>query len=208
MEMKKLRARMLIVWSALFTIFWVGLMVAVPTSARKDDSEGKWVYLVYFLFCVVPIVIVIVSVYKDYQRHCISYGNGKIIIKRERKRVENGRPVGKWEVCEDEISLRDIKWYGMLLVGESAEYLRDSNSSIKQQFCICLNSGEHFAFMTMHYTKGQIQGLCRYIEEHTGMVQTIRRVKYSTKDKILVIVFVLILYSLLGLGFYYDYISK
>lgn len=38
--------------------------------------------------------------------------------------------------------------------------------------------------------------------------QTIRRVNYSTKDKILVIVFVLILYSLLGLGLYYDYISK
>lgn len=43
--MKKLRARMLIVWSVFFTIFWVGLMVAVPASARKDDSEGKWVYL-------------------------------------------------------------------------------------------------------------------------------------------------------------------
>ena len=207
MEMKKLRARMLIVWSVFYTIFWVGVMVTVPASARKDDSEGKWGYLVFFLFCVVLIVIVIVPMYKDYRRHCISYGNGKIIIKRVRKRVENGRPVGKWEVREDEIALWDIKWYGMLLVGESAEYLRDSDSSIKQQFCICLNSGEHFAFMTTHYTKGQIQELCRYIEEHTGKAQTKRRVEYSTKDKILIIAFVLILYTLIGLGLYYDYVG-
>lgn len=62
--------------------------------------------------------------------------------------------------------------------------------------------------MTMHYTKGQIQELCSYIEEHTGMASTIRRVKYSTKDKILVIVFVLILYTIIGLGLYYDYVSK
>lgn len=53
-----------------------------------------------------------------------------------------------------------------------------------------------------------MQELCRYIEEHTGIAPTIRRVKYSTKDKILVIIFVLILYTLMGLGFYYDYISK
>ena len=208
MEMKKLRARMLIVWSVFYTIFWVGVMVTVPASARKDDSEGKWGYLAFFLLCVVLIVIVIVPMYKSYRIHCISYGNGKIIIKRERKRVENGRLVGKWEVQEDEIALRDIQWYGQLLLGESAEFLSDGYTSIRQHFYICLNSGEHFEFVSTHYTKGQIQELCRYIEEHTGKAPTIRRVKYSTKDKILVIVFVLILYSLMGLGFYYDYISK
>ena len=208
MEMKKLRARMLIVWAVFYTTFWVGLTVAAQASARKDDSEGKWLYLVYFLFCVVPIVIVIVPLYKNYRRHCISYGNGKIIIKRERKRVENGRTVGKWEVQEDEIALRDIQWYGYLLLGESAEFLSDGYTSIRQHFYICLNSGEHFEFVSSHYTKGQMQELCRYIEEHTGKAQTIRRVNYSTKDKILVIIFVLILYSLLGLGLYCDYISK
>ena len=204
MEMKKLRARMVIVWSVFILILWVVLPVFAWWSGPTYTSKGD--YLAFFLWdCFVPVIIV--PMYKDYRRHCISYGNGKIIIKRERKRVENGRPVGKWEVREDEIALRDIKWYGMLLVGESAEYLRDSNSSIKQQFCICLNSGEHFAFMTTHYTKGQIQELCRYIEEHTGKAQTKRRVEYSTKDKILIIAFVLILYTLIGLGLYYDYVG-
>lgn len=163
--------------------------------------------MAFFLWdCFVPVIIV--PMYKSYRRHCISYGNGKIIIKRERKRVENGRLARKWEVREDEMALRDIQWYGSLLLGESAEFLSDGYTSIRQHFYICINSGEHFEFVSTHYTKGQIQELCRYIEEYTGMAPTIRCVKYSTRDKILVIVFVLILYSLMGLGFYYDYISK
>lgn len=206
MEMKKLRARMIIVGSVFILIIWVGLpMFALATGATYAASKRD--YLALFLwYCFVPVIVV--PMYKSYRRHCISYGNGKIIIKRERKRVENGRLVEKWEVQEDEIALRDIQWYGSLLLGESAEFLSDGYTSIRQHFYICINSGEHFEFVSTHYTKGQMQELCRYIEEHTGIAPTIRRVKYSTKDKILVIVFVLILYSLLGLGFYCDYISK
>ena len=205
MEMKKLRAGMVIVWGAFITIMWVVLPVFAWWSGPTYTSKGD--YLAFFLWeCFVPVIIV--PMYKNYRRHCISYGNGKIIIKRERKRVENGRTVGKWEVQEDEIALRDIQWYGSLLLGESAEFLSDGYTSIRQHFYICLNSGEHFEFVSSHYTKGQMQELCRYIEEHTGIAPTKRRVKYSTKDKILVIVFVLILYSFLGLGLYYDYISK
>ena len=95
MEMKKLRARMVIVWSVFILIMWVVLPVFAWWSGPTYTSKGD--YLAFFLWdCFVPVIIV--PMYKSYRRHCISYGNGKIIIKRERKRVENGRPVGKWEV--------------------------------------------------------------------------------------------------------------
>ena len=197
--MKKLRA----IPPMIMTI--IGIIMAILVVIIMKDFKGKELLLIpaYEFWCLVWII----STYKVYCQHQISYGNDKLIIKRKLKRMKDGRPIGKWEVQEDEIALEDIQSYGYLLMGNRVEYVPSTQYSI--HFCICLNDGRKLSFNCADYTKAQIRELCSYIEEHTGIVRTDQKPSvWGTGEKIFIIVFMLILYTIIGVGFYLDFAGK
>lgn len=162
--MKKMRAKGLIVLTfpimGMLVILFLGVCIAYSHSVKE--------FAVSFVLMQFMPFTVMIYVYRMYQRHWICYGDDKLIIRRENKKIENGKPVGKWRVSEDEISLHDIKWYGYLMFG-MIEYLRAGNSRFQIQFCIELKNGEKIGFVSSYYTRCQQRELCDYIEKCTGI---------------------------------------
>ena len=189
--MKKLRS----IPSMIMTI--IGIIMAILVLIIMKDFKGKALLLIpayefWFLGW-------IISTYKAYCKNWISYGDDKIIIKQRRERREPGKLVGKQTVWKDEVALGEIQSYGSLLWNQNGTY-----------FFIRLKDEKMIFFHKERYTKAQIRELCSYIEEHTGIVRTDQKppVWSNTGEKIFVIVFMLILYALIGLGFYLDFAGK
>lgn len=68
-------------------------------------------------FYTIVIVTIVLIIYlsgifpsiKIYCTHWIKYGDGRVIIKRARKELVNGRPAGKWKIGEEEFLLEDME---------------------------------------------------------------------------------------------------
>ena len=67
----------------------------------------------FIIFSIISLIWGVYMVIDDYYSSCIQYGNGRIIIKRRNKKIVNSRPVGKWEVKEDEFLLEEIEIYAL-----------------------------------------------------------------------------------------------
>lgn len=176
--MKKLRAKGVVVLvfpiMIMLMILMLGVCIAYSHSMKELVASGVILELM-------PLTVMIYG-YRLYQRHWICYGDDKLIIRRENKKIENGKPTGKWKISEDEISLRDIKWYGYLMF-EKIEYLRAGNSRFQIQFCIELKNGEKIGFVSSYYTRWQQQELCDYIEQNTGILAETRNQWTLTTNK-------------------------
>lgn len=192
-------------------IFWViSLLMVILSTDMTVDNGVVWLILLYgFMF-----IMVFPAWYNNYRGNWISYGEGKLIIRRRSKRLENGRPAGKWEVREDVIALEDIQWYGYAPFGVRVEYTGDETplmQLVQTQLCVCLDNGKKIAFSSTNYTKAQLQELCSYIKEHTGIAMTEKKdpLEGNTAGKILLIVFYWGLLIIAGVCWYiFDFAGK
>lgn len=103
--------------------------------------------------------------------HWVKYGEGKIIIRRVSKLMENGRPVGKWKDREDEFLLEQIELFGLsrLLLKKPLEYHRTVRYT---EVFFKLKDGRTVEFVYSLYTSKQVDELFFYIYNETGMKMT------------------------------------
>lgn len=130
-------------------------------------------------FYIIVIITIILSIYlsgicpciKIYCTHWIKYGNGKVIIKRVRKELVNGRPEGKWKKEEEEFLLEDLVSCGMSLpvLGEYVEFNPIMRGGISKECFFQLKNGKRLGCEIEYYTSEDLEGLFRFIYEETGV---------------------------------------
>lgn len=109
---------------------------------------------------------------KIYFTHWIKYGDGKVIIKRARKELVNGRPAGKWKREEEEFLLEDLESCGMSLpvLGEYVEFNPVMRYGISKECFFQLNNGKKLGCEVEYYAAEDLDELFRYIYEETGII--------------------------------------
>lgn len=109
---------------------------------------------------------------KIYCTHWIKYGDGKVIIKRARKELVNGRPVGKWKREEEEFLLEDLESCGMSLpvLGEYVEFNPVMRYGISKECFFQLKNGKKLGCEVKYYVPEDLEELFRYIYEGTGII--------------------------------------
>lgn len=109
---------------------------------------------------------------KIYCAHWIKYGDGKVIIKRLRKDLVNGRPVGKWKKEEEEFLLEELESCGVSLpvLGEYVEFHPIMRHGVSKECFFQLKDGRRLGSEMKYYLPEEMEGLFRYIYEETGIV--------------------------------------
>lgn len=109
---------------------------------------------------------------KIYCTHWIKYGDGKVIIKRARKELVNGRPAGKWKGEEEEFLLEDLESCGMSLpvLGEYVEFNPIMKYGISEECFFQLKNGKRLGCEVKYYAAEDLDELFRYIYEETGII--------------------------------------
>lgn len=108
---------------------------------------------------------------KIYCTHWIKYGDGRVIIKRARKGLVNGRPAGKWKIGEEEFLLEDLKSCGMslLVLGECVEFNPIMRYGISKECFFQLKNGKRLGREVKYYAPEDMEELFRYIYEEVGI---------------------------------------
>lgn len=132
------------------------------------------------IFYAIVLLAIVVVVYRSgvcpgiriYCTHWMKYGDGKVVIKRLRKELINGRPTGRWKSGEEEFLLKDLESCGVSLpvLGEYVEYHPIMSYGVSKECFFQLKNGKMQGNEMRYYLPEEMDELFRYIYEETGIV--------------------------------------
>lgn len=167
--MKTMRAKRTVLFNMMFTAFPAVIFGSwIVYCFWKGRVGYGLIYVAIFSFY---LFIGIHSAVRIYRTHWIKYGNGKVIIKRVSKELFNNKPTGRWQNREDEISLDEIKSYGLsrTVLGYNIEYDRRGIVPSVQECFFQLKDGRWLGFEMGHFTEQEREELFCYIYERKGI---------------------------------------
>ena len=146
-------------------------VLALGAFEEGNISGGiGWLSLSILLWGLVYLLI------PRYRANCIWYGNGKIIIKRELQNIVNGRPVGKWEVKEDEFLLEEVEIYGLSeqVLHHHVEHHPSNNvavhiAGLSRECFFQLKDGRRISYESLYYIRKEERKLIRYVHDEAGI---------------------------------------
>ncbi|MCM1047959.1 MAG: hypothetical protein NC433_06000 [Clostridiales bacterium] len=109
-----------------------------------------------------------------YRQKSITYGNGRVTLRRVSKECVNGTgtPVGKWKNREDTFLLDELETYGVSrqVLGYELEYDRARmRDRYNLEIFFQLKDGKKLAYEMSYHTHKQIKEFLNYIHEETGL---------------------------------------
>ncbi|MBD5495340.1 MAG: hypothetical protein HDR12_13475 [Lachnospiraceae bacterium] len=150
--MKTLRAKGGLAMNfAYFGVIGVILIILGIAYAWEEDIG----FLILSIIVIIPFNLLAgLACLGRYRQNSITYGNGRVVIRRYGREIVDGIPVGKGKIREDEFLLEELESYGL---------------SYNTEVFFRLKDGKLIGYAKRDYTRKQEKEFFSYIYEKTGI---------------------------------------
>lgn len=169
--MKTLRAKGGLAINIVFSgVIGVILIILSIAYAAWEEDIG---FLILSIIVTIPFnLLVVLACLGRYRQNSITYGNGRVVIRRYSREIVDGIPVGEGKIREDEFLLEELESYGLsswILGSSLEEHSSSSRKTHNTEVFFRLKDGKLIGYAKRDYTRKQEKEFFSYIYEKTGI---------------------------------------